>query len=217
MVSITSSKSESRNQQQQQPAASPNRLEERTASGRRTLRLLSFASESELIERAQKGDKAAFEQLVARHEDFVKAICHGSVRWSIQFDDARQEVLLALWKGLPKFEGRNGAQFKTWLYRVCVNAVNGLYRRTVPDPVEIVQERIEVTGRGPEDIIVARETTRWALDQLKEEYRVAVFLAEMGLKHREIGLIQNTKTATAKTRVFKGRRALLRLLGDDGV
>lgn len=171
------------------------------------------ASEAELIGLAQDGDVDAFERLVALHEHVVMALCQTLTRRSADVDDARQETLQALWRGLPDFQGRNGAQLSTWLYRVCTNAVTGLYRRHTPEPVDGPPESAEATGSGPEAVVVSREATRWALNQLPDDFRVALVLADqLGMKYREIAYIQYVSESTVKTRVFRARQAMRHLL-----
>lgn len=178
------------------------------------------ASEAELIKLAQEGEKDAFERLVALHEEDVMTLCQRLTRQPADVDDAWQETLKAFWRGLPKFEGRNGAQLSTWLYRVCANAVAGLYRGKTPDPVGTPSELTEATDSGPEAIVEFSEfseATRWALNQLPDDHRLALVLASQKMKYKEIAKIQYVSEATVKTRVFRARQAMRTLLEIDDV
>lgn len=71
---------------------------------------------------------------------------------------------------------------------------------------------------GPERESVTAIAVRDALNQLPDEFRTAIVLADQfGLSYREIADIQIVAEATVKTRVFRARQALQRLLGDARV
>ncbi|MFI5251030.1 MAG: RNA polymerase sigma factor [Bacteroidota bacterium] len=72
-----------------------------------------------LIQQAQGGDISAFEQLVYRYDKQVLSIAAGYVRTAEDAKDIYQEVLLKVYRGLPKFKGLS--EFSTWLYRVTTN------------------------------------------------------------------------------------------------
>ncbi|HBV50275.1 MAG TPA: RNA polymerase subunit sigma-70, partial [Alistipes sp.] len=69
----------------------------------------------------------AFERFVARHRRIIGKVCYLYATDSADFDDLRQEVLIALWRGFGSFEGRSAAS--TWVYRVSLNACISYCRR----------------------------------------------------------------------------------------
>jgi RNA polymerase sigma-70 factor (ECF subfamily) len=82
-------------------------------------KLLMTLSDNELIYRAQKGDMAAFEQLVFRHDKKVLTL---AARYVTSADDAKdiyQEVFLKVYRGLRRFQFKS--EFSTWLHRIAVN------------------------------------------------------------------------------------------------
>lgn len=83
------------------------------------MRDLSTLEDSEVIQEARRGDRAAFDELVYRYDKQVLSI---AARYVNQADDAKdiyQEVFLRVYKALPKFEQRS--EFTTWLYRITTN------------------------------------------------------------------------------------------------
>ncbi len=75
--------------------------------------------ENNLIIAAQKGDKAAFEELIYRYDKNVLGIAHSYIGNNEDAKDIYQEVFLRVFKGIKKFEFRS--EFSTWLYRVTTN------------------------------------------------------------------------------------------------
>lgn len=77
------------------------------------------AQDRELILRAQRGDVAAFEQLVFRYDQQVLNIAASYVNNAEDAKDIYQEVLLRVYRNLQKFQFRS--EFSTWLYRITTN------------------------------------------------------------------------------------------------
>lgn len=76
-------------------------------------------TDNELIRRARRGDTAAFEQLVHRHDKKVFGIAAGYVRNAEDAKDIYQEVFLRVYRSLSKFQMRS--EFSTWLHRITTN------------------------------------------------------------------------------------------------
>jgi RNA polymerase sigma-70 factor (ECF subfamily) len=85
------------------------------------------ATEPELLAAAQRGETAAFEQLVAIYRRPLHAHCYRMLGSLQDAEDALQETLLAAWRGLSGFEGRSS--LRSWLYRVATNACLRLAER----------------------------------------------------------------------------------------
>ena len=77
------------------------------------------APDNEFIQRAQKGDMAAFEQLVQKYDEKVLSIAASYTNDPDDAKDIFQEVFLRVYKGLPKFQFRS--EFSTWLHRIVTN------------------------------------------------------------------------------------------------
>ena len=74
----------------------------------------------ELLASAQRGDTAAFEELVAAYRKPLQAYCYRMLGSLQDAEDAVQETLLGVWRGLPGFEGRSS--LRSWVYRIATNA-----------------------------------------------------------------------------------------------
>ena len=73
-----------------------------------------------LVAAAQAGDRDALDTLLRRHYDRIHAICRRIAGSSRDADDAAQEAMISIVRGLARFDGR--AAFSTWTYRIATNA-----------------------------------------------------------------------------------------------
>ena len=71
------------------------------------------ASDDALAEAARNGDRTALDTLLRRHVNFVHAVCRRLAGNDADADDATQEALLAIARGIRRFDGRSS--LRTWL------------------------------------------------------------------------------------------------------
>src|SRR5919204_809125 len=86
--------------------------------------------DSELVSRAQAGDRLAFEELVRRHAGHLHAVVARLVADRHEAEEVTQEAFLRAWRGIAAFKGE--ARFFTWLYRIGVNEARRRAERRVP-------------------------------------------------------------------------------------
>jgi RNA polymerase sigma-70 factor (ECF subfamily) len=183
---------------------------------------MAAADDQALVAAAQAGDRRALDTLLRRHYDRVHAVCRRIAGSSRDADDAAQEAMISIVRGLPRFDGR--AQFSTWAYRIATNAALDELRRrkrrpalhvvsdegTAPEPVDPLADR-QVTAIGDRMAIDA------ALDELPEEFRAAVVLRDVAdLDYAEIADALGVPVGTVKSRIARGRNQLTTLLGNQG-
>ncbi len=107
-----------------------------------------------LVEAAQNGDRAAMDQLLRRHYDRIHAVCRRIAGGSRDADDACQEALIKITRGLPRFDGNSA--FGTWAYRIATNAALDELRRRKRRPLLALVDDDE----GPEMEHAARPRVR---------------------------------------------------------
>ena len=174
----------------------------------------------ELVAAAQAGDRRALDALLRRHYDRVHAVCRRIAGSSRDADDAAQEAMISIVRGLPRFDGR--AQFSTWVYRIATNAaLDELRRRKRRPALHVVSDEREPAE--PTDPLADREVTGVvdrmaidaALDELPEEFRAAVVLRDVAdLDYAEIATALGVPVGTVKSRIARGRGQLTALLGN---
>ena len=178
--------------------------------------------EKKFIALAQKGDQAAFGELMTRYE---KQVYHQALRLLADPEDAAdvtQEVFLKVWRSLPSFQG--DSSFSTWLYKLTDNAAIDLLRREKKrrgdaslDDEEYQWDSTLADPKGsPERVLEQQELRRTVAEGLKklsEEHRRVLVLREInGLSYDEIADILDLTPGTVKSRIARARTALARLL-----
>jgi RNA polymerase sigma-70 factor (ECF subfamily) len=163
-----------------------------------------------LVERAQRGDRRAFEELVERHQHRLYTLAVRTLGSVDEAADAVQEAFIRAWLGLPRFRG--GSLFSTWLFRICVNAAHDQRLKRRAEPLDETREPAD-----SQDAFRTSELSgalQAALDELDEDYRVAVVLYDvLGCSYTEIAELTDVAEGTVKSRIFRGRSRLAELLG----
>src|SRR5215467_486563 len=75
--------------------------------------------DQQLVERAQRGDKKAFELLVAKYQRKLARLLSRFIRDPAEVEDVAQDAFIKAYRALPSFRGESA--FYTWLYRIAVN------------------------------------------------------------------------------------------------
>ncbi|RDE49712.1 MAG: RNA polymerase sigma factor RpoE [Candidatus Accumulibacter meliphilus] len=174
-----------------------------------------------LVERAQAGDKHAFELLVAKYQRKLARLLSRFIRDAAEVDDVAQEAFIKAYRALPSFRGDSA--FYTWLYRIGINtAKNYLVAqgRRAPTSTEFDAQEAESFEDAdqlrdintPESLLQSKqigETINAAMDGLPDELRSAIVLREIdGLSYEEIAEAMSCPIGTVRSRIFRAREAV---------
>ncbi len=180
----------------------------------------SPADDSDLVAAAQSGQAEALDRLLRRHYDRIYAVCRRLAGNEADALDATQEALLAVVRGLPRFDGR--AAFSTWCYRVATNACLDELRRRARRPRAFLPGEDDrarpVADDGPalDEAVTDRLDIDAALAGLSEEFRAPVVLRDLcQLDYAEIADILGIPAGTVRSRIARGRAALRGRLGGN--
>jgi len=180
--------------------------------------------ESDLIERATRGDQEAFRQLWEAHHTVAMAaalrLCHSRAL----AEEITQGAFLLAWRGLPRFE--RGCPFRPWLMRILYrHALDVMERqRTYLQPVSLNDEREFERSAGSsisvdsdlQELVVQREEIRHALAQLNADQRRVIALRYGGdLTEGDIAQVLGWPVGTVKSRLNRARERLRVLLADE--
>lgn len=170
-----------------------------------------------LVTAAQGGDQRALDQLLRLHYDRIYAVCRRLAGNEADALDAAQEALIAIVRGLDRFDGR--AAFGTWAYRVATNACLDELRRRTRRPDPGLPDWEEAPVGGPPEMaeqVTDRLDIDAALQGLPEEFRTPVVLRDVaGLDYAEIAAVLSIPPGTVRSRIARGRAALARQMGGN--
>jgi RNA polymerase sigma-70 factor, ECF subfamily len=183
--------------------------------------MASSEDDRTLVAAAQAGDRRALDDLLRRHYDRVHAVCRRIAGSSRDADDAAQEAMISIVRGLARFDGR--AQFSTWAYRIATNAALDELRRrkrrpalALVDDEGHVPEAVDPLGQRLVEASVDRLAIDAALDDLPDDFRVAVVLRDVAdLDYAEIAVALDVPVGTVKSRIARGRSQLAAALGNQ--
>lgn len=170
--------------------------------------------ESELIERAQRGDAVAYEALVRRYQDAALRTAGLILGGEAEAEDAAQDAFVKAYAALGRF--RAGAPFRPWILRIVANEARNRRRsagRRTGLAARLAEDRpSDGAAPSPETAVLARErrsTLLTALGALGEDDRLVIgyrYLLELG--EAEMAEALGIPRGTVKSRLS---RALGRL------
>jgi RNA polymerase sigma-70 factor, ECF subfamily len=193
---------------------------------------LAALEERVLVEQAQAGSRAAFEELVRRYDRDVLRLAMNLLKRTEDARDVYQETFLKVYRNLHRF--RFECSFYTWLYRIVTNVCLDHLRRRQARPEdqapEMISSQFEDAGadfferqreqRGtldPERHVLGQEIqTRLAaaMERLSPRERIVFEMKHyQGLKLRAIGDALGTSEETVKNSLFRATRKLRSELG----
>lgn len=175
----------------------------------------------QLVERAQRGDKRAFELLVMKYQRKLGRLLARFIRDPAEVEDVTQEAFIKAYRALPAFRGDSA--FYTWLYRIGINTAKNYLMalgRRAPTSTEIEAQDAEGYDEGeqlrdintPESMLLSKEiaqTVNATIEELPEELRTAIQLREIeGMSYEDIARIMDCPIGTVRSRIFRAREAI---------
>jgi RNA polymerase sigma-70 factor (ECF subfamily) len=193
-----------------------------------TAALEPLAVRGPLVTSARAGDEEAFRRLVEAQRPALHSFCYRMLGSFHDAEDALQETMLRIWRGLPRYEGRSA--LSTWLYRiatnVCLDAIGRRPKRLLPidggapgeQLVSIEPYADEDLGLAdgaptPEDRYEQREALERALiaaiQHLPTRQRAVLLLREvLGFSAKEVSEILGSTVASTNSSLQRARSRL---------
>jgi len=218
------------------PALRPPEAWRETASsipsvrGNQVGQVQSRMNDTELIREAQRGNHAAFEDLVRQYDSAVLRLAYHLTRSEQDAQDIYQEAFLKAYRNINNF--RFECSFYTWIYRIVTNlCLDHLRKKKVrkeDSGVTVNEDGTEYSlldqvsddrsGANPERDLMRRELggrINSALEKLTPRERMVFELKHYhGLKLRTVGEVLNTTEETAKNTLFRATQKLRGALAD---
>ncbi len=178
--------------------------------------LAETTTEKDLLAFARTGDRNAFGELARRNYSGVVRVVATMGADPNLAEDATQEAFIRAWQNLPSY--RPAAPFKSWLYRIALNAAVDVLRRREDASLEEGEAALTADpSAGPEAALIEKEETsliRDALNELPEASRSVLVLREYGsLSYQEISQTLDIPVGTVMSRLNYARNLLRKSLG----
>lgn len=177
--------------------------------------------DQELVERAQRGDKQAFDLLVQKYQRKLGRLLSRMIRDQGEVEDVVQEAFIKAYRALPNFRGDSA--FYTWLYRIGINTAKNYLvamgrRPQVSTEIEVEDAENFEDGQElrtidtPETELMTKQIAKTVNDTvaaLPEELRTAITLREIeGLSYEEIATLMGCPIGTVRSRIFRARETI---------
>ncbi|HEX9038104.1 MAG TPA: sigma-70 family RNA polymerase sigma factor [Ktedonobacterales bacterium] len=193
--------------------------------------------ERRAIERARRGDVAAFNMLVTRYQSMAYGLALRMLGDPEAAADVTQDAFFSAYRNLESYRG---SSFRSWLLRIVSNGCYDFWRAQRRRPATSLEALREGAGEGtdegpgdaalgeggadmtwdPDRVSLRRETIaaiEAALLQLPAEQRLAIVLSDIqGLDYEEVARVTAAPLGTVKSRIARARDRLRRLLTPRG-
>jgi RNA polymerase sigma-70 factor, ECF subfamily len=182
-------------------------------------------TDEQLMLRAGKGDRAAFDEIVRRYAKRMINLAYQITGDRDHAEDIAQETFLRAYKSAPRYT--QIAKFSTWLYTIAINLCRNELRRRKFKPYSL-EEMAEREEEGKIRIDIADESSkpdmdlerkeltdhvRKAIAQVPSKFRVALVLRDMqDRSYEEIGVMLKLPVGTVKSRINRGRLRVKEIL-----
>mgnify|MGYP001253630828 FL=1 len=184
----------------------------------------STAADDVLVKAAQKGDMAAFEELVARHRDKIYARAFSMLRNEDDAIDLSQEAWVKGWQRLVQFQGE--ASFATWMTRIVINLCLDQLRKNKRVKNESIEKMDEETGGVERQLPIINPNPTEGLERSELRQRIDKALAQLSYEHRTVLILHEFEESeykliakkmgcsigTVMSRLFYARRKMAALL-----
>lgn len=169
----------------------------------------STTSTSAFVQRAQAGDREAFDALYALSVERIYALCWRMAGNEAEGEQLTQDVFVRAWQQLRTFRG--DSQFSTWIYRLAINVVLEQRRS---DARRSARWTLTADGELPERSTRVPDTEQKldlerAIASLPKGARAVLVLHDIeGYKHEEIAALLDTAVGTVRAQLHRARRLM---------
>ena len=173
--------------------------------------------ERETIAACRRGEREAFDLLVARYQRDVYRLCYRYLGNHEDANDMAQEAFLKAYRGLSGFRGDSA--FSTWLYRIAVNTCLNFRAARKPKAEELPEALADRRAVASERLLEEerQRRVRAAVSLLPEKQRATLILKVYHeLTHEEVAKILGSTVGTVKANLFHALRNLRKLVVETG-
>jgi RNA polymerase sigma-70 factor (ECF subfamily) len=174
-------------------------------------KILSLDDDFSLIKRFIDGDELVFSELLRRHKEKVRNIIYLTLSNTDGVDDIAQEVFITVYRHLKSF--RFESQFTTWLYRITINKCKDHLRKKNIRSIFLPLKDDEPVFESINEDTDIKHIVRNAIATLPAKLRIPLVLKDLeGFSYQEIADTMECEIGTVKSRIFRAREALKKIL-----
>ncbi len=183
-----------------------------------------------LVKRTLSGDDEAFSRLVDCYKNGVFRLVYHKIPFKGDVEDLAQEVFLRVYKSLKRFD--QNRKFSTWLYTIANNLCIDYLRRKRLQSVSLdaplfptngeKEVKLEIPDETNDPELVFQRTSEQimvlkAIEKLPEQYSLVIKLRHIkGYSYEEIAQILDMPLGTIKSRIYRARNELRKILQKGG-
>ena len=174
-------------------------------------KILNLDDDFSLIKQFIDGDESVFSELLKRHKEKVRNIIYLTLSNSDGVDDIAQEVFITVYRHLKSF--RFESQFTTWLYRITINKCKDHLRKKNIRSIFLPLKDEEPVFESINEDTDIKHIVRNAIATLPDKLRIPLVLKDLeGFSYQEIADTMECEIGTVKSRIFRARGALKKIL-----
>lgn len=146
-----------------------------------------------------------FTKMVREHKDTIYMVCYMFSKDNAEVEDLYQEILINLWRSLPKFEQRSSV--KTWIWRISLNtciSIDRKKRRRSSLPLEMDIDLYNDEDRDTKQIKMLHDR----ISRLGPFDRAIILLWLENMSYEEIGAIVGITEKNVSVRLYRIREQL---------
>ena len=178
--------------------------------------------DNQLMQKAGSGDRAAFKELIKKHQGTVTGIIYRYTGNHNEVEDLAQDIFLKIYKAANSYAPR--ARFKTWLYKVVANHCLNFFRsqkrkafitsldQSLSEDHNPHIQRTDAQKEQPEIMLQQQElqiALKKALSELPERQRMAVILHRFeGLSYKEVADTLGSSLSAVESLIFRAMNNL---------
>ena len=172
--------------------------------------------DSELIKKAKKGNRGAFNILMNKYYPRVYASIFSFIKSKEDSEDLSQQTFIKVWQQLDTFRGDSA--FFTWVYRIAINLAknfvtsSGFKKQKINTSIQ--EAEIDISSFDDiESAVIHNESLEeisFFIDSLPESLKTAFVLRESeGKSYEDIAAITETPIGTVRSRIFRARESIV--------
>jgi RNA polymerase sigma-70 factor (ECF subfamily) len=173
---------------------------------------------SEIIQKAQKGDKNAYGLLYKEYFQRIYRYCKVNIFRSDLAEDITQETFIRAWKALPKFKQTETGTFQAYLFRIARNLIIDLSRKKKEFTLEQYQEieiEEDIAGQiDKKDELTKVKSALAHLDDIDRQIVVLRYFEEMS--HKECATIIGIKEGALRVRTIRVLKKIKNIIENYG-